>query len=184
MSLPNSQPGPFARFAENIVFGNRPLILIVFAAVTLAMLYFASQLKVDAGFKKQVPLQHEYMQTFQDYELEFGGANRVLVAVIAKDGDMFDQDFMKTLESVTNEVINHIHFEFPDGTKIRKAFTYDWRIWTLPEIQEVLLEAGFKHVSVYWEGTDKKTGEGDGVWKISTRGEACQGWIAYLVAEK
>ncbi|WP_146907039.1 hypothetical protein [Arenimonas daejeonensis] len=96
MSLPNAQPGPFARFAENIVFGNRPLILIVFTAITLAMLYFASQLKVDAGFKKQVPLQHEYMQTFQDYEAEFGGANRVLVAVIAKDGDMFDQEFLKT----------------------------------------------------------------------------------------
>jgi predicted RND superfamily exporter protein len=120
MSLPNSQPGPFARFAENIVFGNRALILVVFAAVTVAMLYFASQLKVDAGFKKQVPLQHEYMQTFQDYELEFGGANRVLVAVIAKDGDMFDQEFMKTLENVTNEVIN---LDSTDDARSRSLFT-------------------------------------------------------------
>jgi cyclopropane fatty-acyl-phospholipid synthase-like methyltransferase len=85
---------------------------------------------------------------------------------------------------ITGHVINHIHFEFPDGSKMRKAFSYDWRLWTLPEIQETLIEAGFRHVSVYWEGTDKKTGEGDGIWKISTRGEACQGWIAYLVAEK
>lgn len=120
MSLPNAQPGPFARFAENIVFGNRPLILIVFAAITLAMLYFASQLKVDAGFKKQVPLQHEYMQTFQDYEAEFGGANRVLVAVIAKDGDMFDQEFMKTLENVTNDVIN---LDSTDDARSRSLFT-------------------------------------------------------------
>ncbi|MCI0364473.1 MAG: class I SAM-dependent methyltransferase [Phycisphaerales bacterium] len=85
---------------------------------------------------------------------------------------------------ITGQVINHIHFEFPDGTKIKKAFTYDWRLWTLPELQEVLREAGFKNVTVYWEGTDKKTGEGDGIWKPSTRGEACAGWIAYLVAEK
>lgn len=120
MSLPNSQPGPFARLAENLVFGNRPLILVVFAAITVAMLFFASQLKVDAGFKKQVPLQHEYMQTFQDYELEFGGANRVLVAVIAKDGDMFDQEFMKTLESVTNEVIN---LDSTDDARSRSLFT-------------------------------------------------------------
>ncbi|HEU0152279.1 MAG TPA: MMPL family transporter [Arenimonas sp.] len=120
MSLPNAQPGPFARFAENLVFGNRPLILIVFTAITLAMLYFASQLKVDAGFKKQVPLQHEYMQTFQDYEAEFGGANRVLVAVIAKDGDMFDQEFMKTLENITNDVIN---LESTDDARSRSLFT-------------------------------------------------------------
>lgn len=120
MSLPNAQPGPFARFAETIVFGNRPLVLIVFTAITLAMLFFASQLKVDAGFKKQVPLQHEYMQTFQDYELEFGGANRVLVAVIAKDGDMFDQEFMKTLENVTNEVIN---LDSTDDARSRSLFT-------------------------------------------------------------
>jgi predicted RND superfamily exporter protein len=120
MSLPNAQPGPFARFAEKIVFGNRPLVLVVFTAITLAMLYFAAQLEVDAGFKKQVPLQHEYMQTFQDYEAEFGGANRVLVAVIAKDGDMFDQEFMKTLENVTNDVIN---LDSTDDARSRSLFT-------------------------------------------------------------
>ena len=120
MSLPNAQPGPFARFAEKLVFGNRPLILVVFTAITVAMLYFAMQLEVDAGFKKQVPLQHEYMQTFQDYEAEFGGANRVLVAVIAKDGDMFDQESMKTLENVTNDVIN---LDSTDDARSRSLFT-------------------------------------------------------------
>ena len=54
----------------------------------------------------------------------------------------------------------------------------------LPELREILLEAGFKRVSVYWEGTDEKSGEGNGEWTISERGEACQGWIAYLVAER
>jgi predicted RND superfamily exporter protein len=120
MSLPNAQPGPFARFAESIVFGNRPLVLIVFSVITVVMLYFAAQLEVDAGFKKQVPLQHEYMQTFQDYEEEFGGANRVLVAVIARDGDMFDQEFMQTLENVTNEVIN---LDSTDDARSRSLFT-------------------------------------------------------------
>ncbi|WP_374604104.1 RND family transporter [Arenimonas sp.] len=120
MSLPNSQPGPFARIAEKIVFANRPVILVLFALITLAMAYFASQLEVDAGFKKQVPLQHEYMQTFQDYEAEFGGANRVLVAVIAKDGDMLDQQFMSTLENVTSDVIN---LAATDDARARSLFT-------------------------------------------------------------
>lgn len=120
MSLPNSQPGPFARFAEKLVFANRPVILVVFALITVAMVYFASKLEVDAGFKKQVPLQHEYMQTFQDYEQEFGGANRVLVAVIAKDGDMLDQQFMATLENVTSDVIN---LPATDDARARSLFT-------------------------------------------------------------
>lgn len=85
---------------------------------------------------------------------------------------------------VTGEVLNHIHFRFPDGTELRKAFTYDWRLWTLPELQETLCEAGFRRTTVYWEGTDQKTGQGNGVFRPTRRGEACEGWIAYLVAEK
>lgn len=85
---------------------------------------------------------------------------------------------------ITNHVVNHIHFKFPDGTKMERAFTYDWRLWTLPELQEILLEAGFKSVSVYWEGTDDTTGEGNGEWAETRLGEACQGWIAYLAAMK
>jgi hypothetical protein len=63
-------------------------VLALFVLITGVMGYFASQLKVDAGFNKQVPLQHEYMRTFTDYMADFGGANRVLIAVVAKDGNM------------------------------------------------------------------------------------------------
>lgn len=84
---------------------------------------------------------------------------------------------------INNHVLNHIHFEFPDGTKMRKAFTYDWRLWSLPELQETLIEAGFKDVAVYWEGTTRK-GEGNGIWTRSSQGEACNAWVAYLVAKK
>ncbi len=85
---------------------------------------------------------------------------------------------------ITGDAVNYIHFHFPDGSKIKKAFKYDWRLWTLPELQELLTEAGFRKVTVYWEGTDEETEEGDGEFKPTTVGEACEGWIAYLVAEK
>ena len=93
-------------------------------------------------------------------------------------------EFKEIYHPVTGDVVNHIHFKFPDGTKIKKAFTYEWRLWTLPELRELLLEAGFREVTVYWEGTDEETGEGDGEWKATTVGEACPGWVAYLAAEK
>lgn len=83
---------------------------------------------------------------------------------------------------ITGEILCHIHFKFKDGTTMRKAFTYDWRLWSLPEIQEVLKEVGFAKIEVHWEGTDQETGEGNGVYRKSTRGEAIESWLAYIVA--
>ena len=77
----------------------------------------------------------------------------------------------------------HIHFEFPDGSRLDRAFTYEWRLWTLPEIRELLLEAGFNEVAVYWEGTDPKTNEGDGIYTPQTVGDADAGWVCYIVAQ-
>jgi len=75
-----------------------------------------------------------------------------------------------------------IHFSFKDGSKMKNAFKYEWRVWLLPEITNMLEEAGFK-VTIYWEGTDDD-GEGNGIYLPATEGEADAGWIAYIVAEK
>lgn len=75
-----------------------------------------------------------------------------------------------------------IHFKFKDGSKMKNAFTYEWRVWLLPDIRDMLVEAGFK-VTIYWEGTDED-GEGDGIYSPATEGEADAGWIVYIVAEK
>jgi cyclopropane fatty-acyl-phospholipid synthase-like methyltransferase len=84
---------------------------------------------------------------------------------------------------VTGHCICHIHFKFKDGSKINKAFTYEWRLWSLPELTEMLTEAGFK-AAVHWEGTDEDTDEGNGIFTATSTGEADAGWIAYIVAEK
>jgi SAM-dependent methyltransferase len=84
-------------------------------------------------------------------------------------------------EPVTSRILCHIHFKFPDGSKIKRAFTYDWRLWTLPELRELLEEAGFSKSRVYWEGDD---GDGNGIFTEHATGEADLAWIAYIVAEK
>lgn len=76
----------------------------------------------------------------------------------------------------------HIHFRFRDGSEMRRAFTYDWRLWTIPELRELLVEAGFKKTAVYWEGTDAKTRAGNGIFRRTSRVGSCPGWIAYIVA--
>jgi predicted RND superfamily exporter protein len=116
----NPSPNAFHRAAEKLVFGNRPAVLILFAIVTIVLTFFASQLRVDAGFKKQIPLNHEYMRTFIDYEQEFGGANRVLIAVMDKSGDMFNQPFFQTMEKITQDAKN---IDSVDEARVRSIFT-------------------------------------------------------------
>jgi len=78
----------------------------------------------------------------------------------------------------------YIHFRFPDGSSMEKAFAYHWRFWTLPEVRELLAEAGFDETYVYWEGTDDDTGEGDGQWTRRETAESDPSWIAYVAAVK
>ena len=76
-----------------------------------------------------------------------------------------------------------ISFEFPDASVIEDAFIYKWRLWSAPEIKELLFEAGFKKVNFYWEGEDDE-GEGNGEFFPDDKGVPDLSWIAYIVAEK
>jgi SAM-dependent methyltransferase len=73
-----------------------------------------------------------------------------------------------------------IHFEFPDGRKRRNAFAYDWRLWTLPELRDLLDEAGFADIHVLWESADAK-GRGTGRFRRIERAGPERSWIAYIV---
>ena len=87
---------------ENLLFARRRLVLAAFALATLAMGWQAAGLRVDAGFTKLVPVEHEYMKTFLQYRDEFGGADRVLIAVMARQGDMFTPGFLAALRKATD----------------------------------------------------------------------------------
>jgi SAM-dependent methyltransferase len=88
-----------------------------------------------------------------------------------------------SFDPVTAHMLCHIHFHFDDGSKMKQAFTYEWRLWTLPEVKEMLLEAGFTNVTIYWQGTDED-GEPDGVFLPAEKGDADPAWICMISAEK
>jgi SAM-dependent methyltransferase len=85
---------------------------------------------------------------------------------------------------ITGEALLHIHFKFPHGKKMKQAFSYDWRIWGLGELSDILDDAGFARVDCYWEGTDEDGVSGDGVFTRENKGERCLSYVAYLVAQK
>jgi len=114
----------------------------------------------------------------------YGGydAPKVLQEERECDGFTYIWD-QATFNPIDSQMDCHIHFVFADESRIDKAFSYHWRLWTLPEIRELLSEAGFGKVTVYWEGTDEENNEGDGIYKPGVTGDADPGWVCYIVAE-
>jgi predicted RND superfamily exporter protein len=115
---------------EQLVFGNRKIILILFGLVTLFMATSVTNLQIDAGFSKLLPLKHEYMQTFTEHSKEFGGANRVVIALMSRQGDIFTPEFFSTLEKATDDV-----FFIPgvDRAQVTSIFTPNVRFTEVVE---------------------------------------------------
>lgn len=93
---------------------------------------------------------------------------------------IWDQDVYNVID---HHVVNYIHFKIPGVGKIKKAFSYDWRLWTLPEVQEILIEAGFTSTEVYLHGWTGD-GESDDTYRRRTFYENALGWVAYIVGIK
>lgn len=82
---------------------------------------------------------------------------------------------------VNHDASFYISFKFNDGSKLKHAFEYHWRFWTIPEVREMLTEAGFSETHVYWEKEDKK-GNDTGIWKRGEKAPNHPSWLAYIVA--
>ena len=108
----------------------------------------ASRLIVDAGFNKMVPLKHPYMQVYRDYEKVFGGANRVAIALVQKDGDIFNKEYMAKLKGLTDDVflLNGV-----DRPSVKSLFTPNTRF--IEVIEEGF--AGGNVIPATFQGTDE-----------------------------
>jgi predicted RND superfamily exporter protein len=122
---------------EPYVFGHRNLIVAAFAALTVMFgVIAANGLKLDTNFTKQLPLGHEYIQTYLDHKDEFGGANRLLIALVAEDGNMFTPEFFEALKIATDEVF---FIEGVDRSRVQSLWTPNVRY---TEVVEGGIQAG------------------------------------------
>ena len=111
---------PFLPRLTAWMFRFRTPLMGAFALLTAVMAGFAVNLRVDASFTKSLPLDHPYIRTFVQYQREFGGANRVLVALVAREGDMFTPEFFRELRKVTEEIT---FLPAVDRTQVQSLFT-------------------------------------------------------------
>lgn len=93
---------------------------------------------------------------------------------------VWDQD---AFDPLSHRIRCYIHFRFPDGSEMKRAFAYDWRLWTVPELKDVLRDAGFDDIEVHVENIGKD-GWGNGVYRKVEKIEPCEGFVAYVIARK
>ncbi|HWH39412.1 MAG TPA: hypothetical protein VNU21_06205, partial [Usitatibacter sp.] len=137
----------FIQRVAGAIFGFRRGWLAIFAIMTLLFAASASRLAVDAGFNKMVPLEHPYMKVYREYEKVFGGANRVAVALVQKDGDIFNKPYLDKLKALTDDVflLNGV-----DRPTVKSLFTPNTRFIEV-------VEEGFSGGNVIpatYQGTD------------------------------
>ena len=102
------------------IFRHRLPLVCFFAALTAVMAVFTSRLHVSASFNKSLPLDHPYIRTFTKYQSEFGGANRVLIALMVKQGDIFTAEYFAQLRKVTDETT---YLPSVDRAQVQSLFT-------------------------------------------------------------
>ncbi|APV48375.1 transporter [Betaproteobacteria bacterium GR16-43] len=137
----------FIQRVSSFVFDHRKTLLVVFGILTLIFAASASRLVVDAGFNKMVPLTHPYMQVYREYAKDFGSANRVAIALVQKEGDIFNAEYMKKLKALTDDVflLNGV-----DRPSVKSLFTPNTRFIEV-------IEEGFSGGNVIpatFQGTD------------------------------
>ena len=126
------------------VFRHRLPLLLVFMALTSVMTWFAAHVRVDASFNKGLPYEHPYIATFKKYQSDFGGANRVLIALAARDGDILNEPFFDRLKAATDEVF---FIQGVDRSQVQSLFTPNVRYVEVVEdgfSGGTVIPAGFK----------------------------------------
>jgi hypothetical protein len=119
---------------EAVIFAHRLATLALFGLLTLVLGWFALQLRMDAGFDKQLPTGHEYTDTFFQYRDQIFGANRLMVVVARNKGDIWNVAFLRRLNDVTQAVL------YMPGTDRRTVSS----LWTPNTRVLQITEEGFK----------------------------------------
>ncbi|MBL8738871.1 MAG: class I SAM-dependent methyltransferase [Planctomycetes bacterium] len=156
------------------------------ADAILALNFSYSVFKVRADLLAYLKNCHRSLRPGGVLFLDAWGGPDVLQAKTDKTrhrGFVYEWE-QRRYDPISHDIECAIHFAFPDGTRLRDAFVYEWRLWTLAELRELFAEAGFTTIDVLWEGTDQASGGGNGVFRKTVRGGMDEAWIAIVVGQK
>lgn len=126
-----------APLVERVIFNNRLIMLLIFAALTIFFGFQATQVRPVTSFEKMIPLEHPYIVNMIEHQDDMGNlGNSIRIAVAIEDGDIFSTEYMETLKRINDEV-----FFLPgvDRANLRSLWTPNVR-WT--EVTEYGFDGG------------------------------------------
>jgi hypothetical protein len=83
-------------------------------------------------------------------------------------------------DPTTNEAWCAIHWKLPGGRQMRNAFTYHWRLWSLPELLDLFDEVGLSLVEIHAEDDSPVDGRYRRVRKVPN----WDAWTVKVLAER
>ena len=86
------------------LFHHKLLVLMLFVITSTFFMFQATQIRLDASFTKNIPLNHSYMKTYLKHRANFGGANNILISVCDANGDIFNPEFFNALKGVHDKL--------------------------------------------------------------------------------
>ncbi len=91
---------------EDLVFRLRVPFLAVLALLTVVTGYYAAQLRFDAGFIKQLPTEHPYIETYTAYRDKLPPPNTIIVGLHPRQGTIWTIESMRKLTEVMNVIVS------------------------------------------------------------------------------
>ena len=103
---------------------------------------------------------------------------RTVKSPAGRFGYTWEQASYNPIDSLTR---CHIHFELKNGKKMKRAFTYHWRLYAPAELSDALRAAGYTNIEVLWDFDDDVDCSD---FKPTAKAENSPGWLFYVVADR
>lgn len=166
---------------ENVLDAKTPKVDICFA-FNFSYFIFKERKQLLDYFKAAHKALNKDGVFFVDL---FGGpdSQTVMTDVISHEGFKYYWE-CQMFNPMNNNCRFAIHFKRKGEQKRKDAFVYEWRMWFMSEIRDIMIEAGFSKTVAYWEGDDEEDEGGDGNFYATEEAENCDAWVTYIAALK
>jgi predicted RND superfamily exporter protein len=90
---------------ERALFNHRFWVLLLCLLTTLVLGYQCSRVELNASFEKMIPTHHPYIANYLKHQQELSGlGNALRIAVANKKGDIYDPDYLQTLQALSDKI--------------------------------------------------------------------------------
>ena len=90
---------------ERLIFNNRVVILVLCLLITAVLGLTAAKVRLNANFERMIPTGHPFIANYLANKTQLTGlGNSLRIAVVAKKGDIYNREYLATLQKISDDV--------------------------------------------------------------------------------